>query len=465
MSISNFNAETVNENGGLSADLRRLSQLVGKTERTPGERAIWAHRRSSANKTCIVYRSAVLYALALFVILSFANPAVAGRSYVVSEYFGGHIWRIEDSNGDGDALDLGERTLWGEGFTGAIGMTTDSRAVYVTEIELDAGSNQVVRLLDANGDGDALDVGERTVWLDGLDHPRDISFDGADTWYLSEFDNFQIWRLADSNNDGDVHDIGEKILFADEISGPQWIVPQAGTLLVAANTGNQIHRLADLNGDGDALDVAENLVITSNYDQPVGVLDDGAGGFYFSSVSTDTVYHARDRNGDGDMLDVAEVLSYADSEYGLLDGPFGLTAFNGGGFLLADANNNRVKLVRDRNGDGDALDLGDVLLFADGINAPIDIVALPFGLPGDYNDDDAVDAADYVVWRKSPTSHGGTPGGYNTWRANFGNPAPGSGSGPLANGVPEPSTAMLLILAAVARRRRRAPRVSKLINA
>src|SRR3990172_11666510 len=100
----------------------------------------------------------------------------AGQPYVVSEYSSGNIWRIEDSNGDGDALDLGERTLWGEGFIGAYGMTADSRAVYVTEIELDAGSNQVVRLFDANGDDDALDVGERTVWLDGLDHPHHISF-------------------------------------------------------------------------------------------------------------------------------------------------------------------------------------------------------------------------------------------------------------------------------------------------
>ena len=132
-------------------------------------------------------------------------------------------------------------------------------------------------------------------------------------------------------------DVGEKILFADGISGPQWILPQAGSLLVAAYIGDQIHRLTDLNGDGDALDLAENLVITPNYDELVGVMDDGDGGFYFSSIAPDTVYHAQDTNGDGDMLDVAEVLSYADPVYGLLNGPLGLTAFDGGGFLLADS--------------------------------------------------------------------------------------------------------------------------------
>ena len=66
------------------------------------------------------------------------------------------------------------------------------------------------------------------------------------------------------------------------------------------------------------------------------------------------------------------------------------------------------------------------------------------GLPGDYNGDGKVNAADYVVWRKDPAGHGGTPGGYNTWRANFGNP-PGSGSGSLSTaGVPEPTTFALV---------------------
>ena len=44
-------------------------------------------------------------------------------------------------------------------------------------------------------------------------------------------------------------------------------------------------------------------------------------------------------------------------------------------------------------------------------------------LPGDYNHDGKVDAADYVVWRKS----NGSQSGYNTWRSHFGQSA-GSGA-------------------------------------
>jgi hypothetical protein len=63
------------------------------------------------------------------------------------------------------------------------------------------------------------------------------------------------------------------------------------------------------------------------------------------------------------------------------------------------------------------------------------------GPAGDYNHNGIVDAGDYVLWRKTPASFGGVPGGYNTWRASFGSP-PGSGS--LAGGtVPEPATIAL----------------------
>ena len=78
-------------------------------------------------------------------------------------------------------------------------------------------------------------------------------------------------------------------------------------------------------------------------------------------------------------------------------------------------------------------------------------------LPGDYNRNGTVDAADYVVWRKNngttnalpndPT--GGTIGTaqYNQWRAHFGQTA-GSGSGANANAaVPEPTTLVQLMFA------------------
>jgi hypothetical protein len=69
------------------------------------------------------------------------------------------------------------------------------------------------------------------------------------------------------------------------------------------------------------------------------------------------------------------------------------------------------------------------------------------GLAGDYNSDGKVDAADYVVWRKTD----GSQQGYDTWRNNFGAMA-GSGAASAAAGavaaVPEPASLMLLVFAA-----------------
>ena len=61
--------------------------------------------------------------------------------------------------------------------------------------------------------------------------------------------------------------------------------------------------------------------------------------------------------------------------------------------------------------------------------------------PGDFNGDGVVDAADYVIWRKYD---GSDAAGYETWRANFGTPA---GSGTVVATVPEPPTALLVIMA------------------
>ncbi len=65
------------------------------------------------------------------------------------------------------------------------------------------------------------------------------------------------------------------------------------------------------------------------------------------------------------------------------------------------------------------------------------------GLQGDYNGDGTVNAADYVLWRKSPGDFGGDPAGYTTWFQNFGATAAGSGSG----AVPEPSSIVCVLFA------------------
>jgi hypothetical protein len=72
-------------------------------------------------------------------------------------------------------------------------------------------------------------------------------------------------------------------------------------------------------------------------------------------------------------------------------------------------------------------------------------------LPGDFNSDDRVDAAGYVVRRQNDS----TLAGYNTWRANFGETA-NVGAGASANDAgPEPAALGILILLGLGIRMRR----------
>jgi len=86
------------------------------------------------------------------------------------------------------------------------------------------------------------------------------------------------------------------------------------------------------------------------------------------------------------------------------------------------------------------------------------VVPEPHIIPGDYNQNGVVDAADYTVWRKTlgqsvaelGTGADGNGNGaieandYTVWRANFGDTVAGSGS--LSSSVPEPSGILLALV-------------------
>lgn len=104
----------------------------------------------------------------------------------------------------------------------------------------------------------------------------------------------------------------------------------------------------------------------------------------------------------------------------------------------------------------------------------------PVGLPGDYNDDDVVDAADYTVWRDNLGSNfdlngNGDEAGaslglvddadFEFWKLNFGDTA-GAGSGSAGavdglNAVPEPTSWMVAISLALVCQRRNRPHAAK----
>jgi hypothetical protein len=66
-------------------------------------------------------------------------------------------------------------------------------------------------------------------------------------------------------------------------------------------------------------------------------------------------------------------------------------------------------------------------------------------IPGDYNNNGVVDAADYVAWRNG-LGQIYDQNDYDVWRTHFGETV-SSGSGAIANSaVPEPSTLIVLLI-------------------
>jgi fibronectin-binding autotransporter adhesin len=76
------------------------------------------------------------------------------------------------------------------------------------------------------------------------------------------------------------------------------------------------------------------------------------------------------------------------------------------------------------------------------------ILTVGTGPAGDYNKDGIVDVADFVMWAKDD----GSPGGYTTWAADFGEGNAGAGglADPSRPAVPEPASALLLFMATAA---------------
>ena len=88
-------------------------------------------------------------------------------------------------------------------------------------------------------------------------------------------------------------------------------------------------------------------------------------------------------------------------------------------------------------------------------NFMVEVFGSNAGVPGDYNNNGTVDAADYVLWRNggplaNEVADAGTVSAadYTEWRARFGNT---SGSGTCARrcAMPEPGSALLLIIGGI----------------
>ena len=241
---------------------------------------------------------------------------------------------------------------------------------------------QVIELIDLNGDGDFLDFAESRVFADGL--PTDLNRITANggSLFVGASTSAEIFVVRDLNSDGDALDFGEVILYGQlppQVKAPQLAglgsAPDGRLFATDATTG-ELYAFVDPNGDGDAMDFAETLLVANGLSAPTAVTirPDGVVLLAQNDVNI-PVRVLQDRNADGDFLDFAENLSYVETGPAVDDL---FTATDTLAFAIRTATG-EVAALRDGNGDDDALDVGEVVLYAAGMDSPLVVTSAGIG--------------------------------------------------------------------------------------
>ena len=325
----------------------------------------------NANKPLLSFSMAMLF-------VSSFNVG-ASDQYLVADVSSNAIRSLQDKNGDGDALDVGESTLWANGFGDISNLVARDGIVYATDftaLPRYLQEEEIVALQDLNGDGDALDAGERRSWArGGAIEPRGIDIDDNGFIYVASHLHSNVLRFFDLNNDGDANDPGEQVVYASGISYALGIDTYGSDVYVTASGSDVLRRLRDDNGDGDALDDGENQIIATGFEGPTAVRVLSNTELLVVSTVNQTIYRGLDLNDDGDFLDNGELLLYADAGLGFFNWPFDFTESSDGRLLVTNSFGVDVIALSDNNKDGDALDNGEQTLFANGFANPAGIIS------------------------------------------------------------------------------------------
>jgi hypothetical protein len=335
------------------------------------------------------------------------------------------IWRLEDKNGDGDALDAGEKTSFldaaGVGSAEFVNVAV-SRSGFVYTID---NSGRVFRSRDLNNDGDAKDFAETIVFHDqlaaGLHLSAALSITVTqfydvdqqkleDVVYVVDPILQAAAKLQDKDGDGRAQGADEICLFMQStaqkpFTAVQMTTDDTGRLLFAHPNIAAVIRAVDLNQDCNISSAPRDpscpaAVLTSEYriiknqggadpdlNRPFGIAVTSEGTMFVSDLRV--IFRLQDSNSDEDAQDAGEVALV--SQGSCVDGtqPFsqpGALAIDRDGVLYGAAMDlGKILRFRDVNSDGDFKDAGECTVFASdfsflqGLAAPLPPLA-PLGI-------------------------------------------------------------------------------------
>lgn len=381
-------------------------------------------------------------------------PSSVGPRLFISDQGSDAVFVAVDLDMDGDANDAGELSVFYDDSSPGPDLATPrfiavgpDGGVYVG----DSNADFILRLEDMNGDGDANDAGEATVYYDTtsggtpLVSINNIVFDADGYLYFSDNGTASgtdrhVTRIRDDDGDGFCAAVDGEIFTVysfststgTAIERPSGLAFDAdGTLIVSDYETDHIFRLVDPDMDGDADSAGEQLeyflsapgAIELNFSESIafGPPEGGVSPLYVNGGPVlDTVYRFFDGDLSGSIDNPTEVnvfwdLSQAD---GVIPGvAFRLAVHPDGSVYVGDGGqstagvNDQVVVLSDMNGDGDANDSDEATIFVDNTNAGGIVLGqasgLAFELPvapptdplfvrGDCNDDASENLADAV---------------------------------------------------------------------
>lgn len=260
------------------------------------------------------------------------------------------IFFLHDDNGDGDANDDGEITVFYDDDADGPSLSTANAmsrapdgAIYVS----DDGSavRAVLRLIDLNGDGDAQDPGEGSIFYDTsalspdpvVSDPESVAVLADGSVVVGDTETGRIVRLVDLDGDGTALSLGEATVYYSGANGPPLtdidtlLADDSGALFAVNEDDGLILRLVDTNGDGDADDVGENSIWLDASTTPASDPNDaalvmGATGpvLYVADGASDAIWRLEDTDRSGAIDRAEEAAEFFADGGTLLSTPSGI---------------------------------------------------------------------------------------------------------------------------------------------
>ena len=247
------------------------------------------------------------------------------------------VYRLVDQNRDGDALDVGEATIWfsadnAEGLPlltpNGLAQGSDS-AIYIVEADTVGTPNGdfVYRTQDLNHDGDANDTNESSIWLDlKALNPNSSAFEITfidDVAYVIDsvgIDTNVIYRAEDINSNGNI-ETDEVTVLIDETTIPvDFALTTDGKSLFTVELldfsepqsvfkiedGETVTTTEVWNSTAvpEGFELSASFSIAANSEGELVITSNGI------DANEDNIFRLVDLNSDGDYFDDGETIPY-----------------------------------------------------------------------------------------------------------------------------------------------------------